>query len=177
MTVYLNYKDIIKEIFYMYSDLIEGEIPLDYSIQGECFGFYISNGYMGIQVEDDGTWFNSVGPFLLSRSSELIRIIEALIKIPNGENVCMDIHLPPFEVGVKGTSFCLGVSDEYLAEIEKEYQDNAGYHLNESRDKDNNEFDILLEFTPGTRASTHWIKDLAITLPSFKVLINNISHI
>lgn len=47
----------------MFSHLIEHDIPLDYSIQGECFGFYITNGYMGIQVEDDGTWFNSMGPF------------------------------------------------------------------------------------------------------------------
>lgn len=158
----------------MYSDLIEGEIPLDYSIQGECFGFYISNGYMGIQVEDDGTWFNSVGPFLLSRSSELIRIIEALIKTPSGKDVCMDIHLPPFEVGVKGTSFCLGVSDEYLAEIQKEYQNHKLPQGNEDDEWD--EDSIRLEFTSGTQASTYWIKDLATILPSFKVLIDNISH-
>lgn len=158
----------------MYSDLIEGEIPLDYSIQGECFGFYITNGYMGIQVEDDGTWFNGMGPFLLSRSGELVRIIEALIKTPSGKDVCMEIHLPPFEVGVKGTSFCLGVSDEYLTEIQKEYQDRELPQDSEEGEWD--EDSIPLEFTPGTQASTNWIKDLATTLPSFKVLIDTLSN-
>lgn len=111
---------------------------------------------------------------MLSRSSELIRIIEALIKTPNGKDVCIDINLPPFEVGVKRTSFCLSVSDEYLLEIEKEYRNHILPQDSEEGEWD--EDSILLEFTPGTQASTHWIKDLATTLPSFKVLINTISN-
>lgn len=148
----------------MYSHEHEYEITPDYSIQGECFGFYIINGCIGVQVEDDGTWFNCVGPFLLSRSNELIEAVETLIKTCIDKEVNIDKALPPFEVGVRGTSFCIGISDEYLTEIEEEYRDTYDYP---------NE-DILLEFTPGTRGDIHWIKELATILPSFKVLIENI---
>jgi len=145
----------------MYSYLLDGDIHVNYSIQGECFGFYITNEFIGVQVEDDGTWFNSLGPFSLSRSNELIKAIEVLIKGFNNEDINIS---PPFEIGIKGTSFYLGIQEEYVPEIQNECET----FVDADGDK------ILLEFNSSMQASTYWIKDLTILLPCFKVLIQNV---
>lgn len=147
----------------MYSYQHEYEITPDYSIQGECFGFYIINGCIGVQVEDDGTWFNSIGPFLLSRSNELISAIELLINAYKNKEVYLKTFLPPFEIGIKRKSFHIGISDDYLGVIKEEYKDEYKEALYS-----------LLEFNPSTVANVGWLDEIAIILPSLKVLIENI---
>lgn len=148
----------------MYNTTLEHNININITIGGSCLAFYLHKGWGGIQEEDDGYWFNKLGPFSMEVCQDLIHLLEKV-----GPDNPFPTESGYFLFGVSGKFFTLSVKEEHRQYLGGTYE--AWYSL-----KHEDRHDIEYR-TNESSVHLRFLSDLVDNITPFGLLVEHFSSV